>query len=119
MSRTKLDYRIKKINDYYYFKLSSMNNFRTTHQKSKTKAINYVTELMKKQSLTSSFVTDASTLTFRQYAKDFFDYEKCPNLILRESGLYPVKLEYLLYFTEEAGCQTVIFIRPSAVESAK
>lgn len=88
MGRTVLDFRIKKIGEYYYYKLPTMNNFKTTKLKSEAKAKNYVISLLRKQVVFS----DCSTYTFRQYAKDFFDYEKCPRLKrLRSEGKDRVK----------------------------
>ena len=80
MGREKQEYRLRTIGDVYYYKLPSMKNFKSTGQRTKARAQSFILDLIASQKETGKPGIDASDKTFRQYAKYFFDYNKCPRV---------------------------------------
>ena len=92
MSKSKQEVTYKKRGKYYYYKTKTMTNFKTTEKTTKSEAEAFVLSLLSDQSKPNNHLTDFSTLTFKKYAKDFFDYKKCPRLNrLRAEGKERVK----------------------------
>ena len=80
MSKSKQEVTYKKRGKYYYFKTKTMTNFKTTEKTTKSEAERFVLDLLSDQKQPNYNMTDYSSFTFKKYAKDFFDYEKCPRL---------------------------------------
>lgn len=80
MSNSKQEVTYKKRGKYYYFKTKTMTNFKTTEKTTKSEAERFVLDLLSDQKQPNYNMTDYSSFTFKKYAKDFFDYEKCPRL---------------------------------------
>lgn len=77
MGREKKPYCIKKKGDYYYYKLPSMKNYKSTELKSETKAEKYVLDLIKQIDKDNGVIIDTDK-TFASYTKDYFIWNKCP-----------------------------------------
>ena len=68
MGREKKPYCIKKKGDYYYYKLPSMKNYKSTELKSETKAEKYILELIKQIDRDNGIIVDTDK-TFISYTR--------------------------------------------------
>lgn len=68
MSRTKQEYRLRTIGDVYYYKLSTMNTFKSTGCRTKAKAISFVLDLINKKKTDTKDKDGLTEATFNYYA---------------------------------------------------
>ena len=94
MGREKKPYCIKKKGDYYYYKLPSMKNYKSTELKSETKAEKYVLDLIKQIDKDNGVIIDTDK-TFVSYTKDYFIWNKCPYFTrrMRQGRFHQSQLE--------------------------
>lgn len=74
MGRLEKDIKYKKRGKILYYKLKSMSGFKTTGKTNKTEAEQFAMEMMQRNGL-----SEPTELTFAEYAKDFFIWERCPH----------------------------------------
>ena len=80
MSRTKQEYRLRTIRDIYYYKLPTMRTFKSTGCRVKAKAVAYVLNILCEKKTHKKDSAGLTDTTFKVYARDFFDYNKCPRV---------------------------------------
>jgi integrase len=80
MNRT---YLLFKLGHLWYYRLAGEKTFHTIGQRTRSKAEDFVIELIKSQETKGR----PRHITFRKYAQPFFDWDRCPHIRrLREEG---------------------------------
>jgi len=74
MGRLEKEIRYKKRGKIWHYKLKSMPGFKTTGKTNKTEAEHFALKKLQKNGL-----SEPTELTFSEYAKDFFIWERCPH----------------------------------------
>src|SRR6056297_723848 len=74
MGRLAKEIRYKKRGKIWHYKLQHMPKFKTTGKTTKTAAEQYAMKMRQQNGL-----SEPTELTFAEYAKDFFIWERCPH----------------------------------------